>query len=122
MSESALSRMPGERASINAGPDRNTAWRKRLTLLAMCIAQGMIFLDVTSVNITLSYIQRALHESSSELEWVISAYALSLAALIPLSGTLGDRFGRKRFFTAGMTVFAAGSVAWRAVGIRAGPH
>jgi EmrB/QacA subfamily drug resistance transporter len=52
-----------------------------------------------------------LRESSGELEWVISAYALSLAALIPLSGSLGDRFGRKRFFAAGMVVFALGSMA-----------
>src|SRR5580658_7135102 len=96
MPESAPSRMPRERTSVNAGPGRNTAWRKRLTLLAMCIAQGMILLDVTIVNIALPSIQRELHESSSELEWVISAYALSLAALIPLSGTLGDRCGRHR--------------------------
>ena len=88
-----------------------TEWRKRLTLLAMCIAQGMILLDVAIVNIALPSIQRELHESSGELEWVISAYALSLAALIPLSGSLGDRFGRKRFFAAGMVVFALGSVA-----------
>jgi EmrB/QacA subfamily drug resistance transporter len=77
----------------------------------MCIAQGMILLDVTIVNIALPSIQRELHASSGELEWVISAYALSLAALIPLSGSLGDRFGRKRFFAAGMVVFALGSVA-----------
>jgi DHA2 family methylenomycin A resistance protein-like MFS transporter len=89
----------------------NSAWRRRLTLVAMCIAQGMILLDVTIVNVALPSIQRELHESSGELEWVISAYALSLAALIPLSGSLGDRFGRKRFFAAGMVVFALGSMA-----------
>jgi MFS family permease len=77
----------------------------------MCIAQGMTLLDVTIVNVALPSIQRELRESSSELEWVISAYALSLAALIPLSGALGDRFGRKRFFAAGMVVFALGSAA-----------
>jgi DHA2 family methylenomycin A resistance protein-like MFS transporter len=77
----------------------------------MCIAQGMILLDVTIVNIALPSIQRELHASAGELEWVISGYALSLAALIPLSGSLGDRFGRKRFFAAGMVVFALGSVA-----------
>jgi MFS family permease len=71
----------------------------------------MILLDVTIVNIALPSIQRDLHESSSNLEWVISAYALSLAALIPLSGSLGDRFGRKRFFAVGMGVFTLGSVA-----------
>jgi MFS family permease len=100
-----------ERATIRSGPGMNSTSRKRLTLVAMCIAQGMILLDVTIVNIALPSIQRELHESSSELEWVISAYALSLAALIPLSGTLGDRFGRKRFFAAGMVVFTLGSVA-----------
>jgi EmrB/QacA subfamily drug resistance transporter len=77
----------------------------------MCIAQGMILLDVTIVNIALPSIQRELHASAGELEWVISGYALSLAALIPLSGSLGDRFGRKRFFAVGMVVFALGSVA-----------
>jgi EmrB/QacA subfamily drug resistance transporter len=77
----------------------------------MCIAQGMILLDVTIVNIALPSIQRELHASSGELEWVISGYALSLAALIPLSGSLGDRFGRKRFFAAGMVVFTLGTVA-----------
>src|SRR3984885_1147208 len=111
MAESAVTKTPEGRAPIHAGPGRNSALRQRLTLLAMCIAQGMILLDVTIVNIALPSIQRELHESSSELEWVISAYALSLAALIPLSGTLGDRFGRKRFFAAGMVVFTLGSVA-----------
>src|ERR1700733_6156957 len=111
MAESAVTKTAEGRAPIHAGPGRNTAWRKRLTLLAMCIAQGMILLDITIVNIALPSVQRELHESSSELEWVISAYALSLAALIPLSGTLGDRFGRKRFFAAGMFVFTPGSGA-----------
>jgi DHA2 family methylenomycin A resistance protein-like MFS transporter len=96
--------------SIHASPDKDSASRRRLVLLATCIAQGMILLDVTIVNIALPSIQRELHESSGELEWVVSAYALSLATLIPLSGSLGDRFGRKRFFAVGMVVFALGSV------------
>jgi MFS transporter, DHA2 family, methylenomycin A resistance protein len=90
---------------------RNSTWQRRLTLLAVCIAQGMILLDVTIVNIALPSIQRELHASPGELEWVISGYALSLAALIPLSGSLGDRFGRRRFFAAGMVVFTLGTVA-----------
>jgi MFS transporter, DHA2 family, methylenomycin A resistance protein len=77
----------------------------------MCIAQGMILLDITIVNIALPSIERELHESAGSLEWVISAYALSLATLIPLSGTLGDRFGRRRFFVIGMVIFAIGSIA-----------
>ena len=107
----AASKIAEDRASIQTGPGKNSTWQRRLTLLAMCIAQGMILLDVTIVNIALPSIQRELHASSGELEWVISAYALSLAVLIPLSGSLGDRFGRKRFFAAGMVVFALGSVA-----------
>jgi EmrB/QacA subfamily drug resistance transporter len=89
------------------GPTR----RRRLTLVAMCIAQGMTLLDVTIVNTALPSIQRELHMTAGQLEWVISAYALSLAAFIPLGGALGDRYGRKRFFLAGMIVFALGSVA-----------
>src|SRR6202789_2178203 len=96
---------------LSVGEDPRLTRRRRLTLVAMCIAQGMILLDVTIVNTALPSIQRELHESSGELEWVISAYALSLAALIPLSGTLGDRFGRKRFFAGGMIVFTLGSIA-----------
>jgi MFS family permease len=108
MTELGATKMPEERASVHAGPARYSTWQRRLTLLAMCIGQGMILLDVTIVNVALPSIQRELHESSGELEWVISAYALSLAVLIPLCGALGDRFGRKRFFAAGMVVFALG--------------
>ncbi|MGB7050218.1 MAG: MFS transporter, partial [Acidimicrobiales bacterium] len=85
--------------------------RQRLTLAAMCIAQGMTLLDVTIVNTALPSIQRQLHMTPGQLEWVISAYALSLAAFIPLGGALGDRFGRKRLFLGGMVVFTTGSIA-----------
>jgi MFS family permease len=90
--------------------DPRVTRRRRLTLVAMCIAQGMTLLDVTIVNTALPSIQRELHMSAGQLEWVISAYALSLAAFIPLGGALGDRYGRKRFFLAGMIVFTVGSV------------
>ena len=91
--------------------DPVTVRRRRLTLVAMCIAQGMTLLDVTIVNTALPSIQRELHMTAGQLEWVISAYALSLAVFIPLGGALGDRYGRKRFFLAGMVVFTVGSVA-----------
>lgn len=94
-----------------AGRPASVARRRQLTLLAMCISQGMILLDVTIVNIALPSIQRQLHMSPGRLEWVISAYALSLATLIPLGGTLGDRYGRKRVFLVGMVVFMAGTAA-----------
>ena len=68
----------------------------------MSVSQGMILLDITIVNIALPSIQSELHMSTGLLEWVISAYALTLATLIPLGGTLGDRFGRKRLFLIGL--------------------
>jgi EmrB/QacA subfamily drug resistance transporter len=83
--------------------------RQRLTLYAMCIAQGMILLDITIVNVALPAIQKELHTSAASLEWVVSAYALTLATLIPLCGSLGDRYGRKRLFLAGLAVFTAAS-------------
>lgn len=98
--------------------ERRAAWprplparQRRLTLLVMCVATFMIQLDVTVVNVALPRIQADLGMSTGGLEWVISAYALSLAALIPVGGALGDHYGRKRVFLAGMAIFALGSVA-----------
>ena len=82
-----------------------------LTLLAMCVATFMLSLDVTIVNVALPSIQRELHMSAGDLEWVISAYALGLAAFVPVGGALGDHYGRKRVFLIGMAVFALGSIA-----------
>jgi MFS transporter, DHA2 family, methylenomycin A resistance protein len=85
--------------------------QRRLTLLAMCVATFMIQVDVTIVNVALPHIQADLHMSPGGLEWVVSAYALSLAALIPVGGALGDHYGRKRVFLIGLAVFAFGSAA-----------
>jgi MFS transporter, DHA2 family, methylenomycin A resistance protein len=85
--------------------------RRRLTLLAMCLSYFIIQVDVTIVNIAIPSIQHGLHASPGDLEWVISAYALTLAALIPVGGALGDRYGRKRVFLTGIIVFALGSIA-----------
>jgi len=75
-----------------------------------CIAQIMMVLDVLIVSVALPAMQRELHLSPAGLEWVVSAYALALAALIPLGGALGDHFGRKRIFQAGIIVFTLASV------------
>lgn len=106
---------PGARSSLarlaSIGRSLPEAHQRRLTLIAMCISQGMILLDITIVNIALPSIQRDLHMSPGRLEWVISAYALSLASLIPFGGTLGDRYGRKRVYLVGMAVFTVGTIA-----------
>src|SRR5262249_10456697 len=85
--------------------DAARATRPGVTLVAMCIAQGRILLDVTIVNVALPALQRDLHVSPGNLEWVISAYTLALATLILAGGALGDRYGRKRVFLAGLVVF-----------------
>jgi EmrB/QacA subfamily drug resistance transporter len=85
--------------------------RKWYTLAAMCFALFMIMLDNTVVNVALPSIQRSLHTDQESLEWTINAYVLTFAALILLGGKLGDRFGRKRMFLVGLTIFTLSSAA-----------
>jgi EmrB/QacA subfamily drug resistance transporter len=87
-----------------------TAARNRWTLIAICAGTFMLLVDVTIVQVALPTIQRHLHASFTDLQWVIDAYALSLAALILTWGSISDRFGRKRVFIAGLTVFTASSL------------
>lgn len=84
--------------------------RRRWTLIACCCSQFMILLDVTTLNVALPSIQRELDVSSGNLVWVINAYVLSLASLILVAGTLGDRYGRKRVFVAGFVLFTIFSI------------
>jgi MFS transporter, DHA2 family, methylenomycin A resistance protein len=84
--------------------------RPRLTLAVACTAQIMMVLDVMIVSVALPSLQRELRLSPASLEWVVSAYALALAALIPTGGALGDHFGRKRIFMSGLLVFTLASV------------
>jgi EmrB/QacA subfamily drug resistance transporter len=69
----------------------------------------MLLVDITIVQVALPTMQRSLHASFSDLQWVISAYALSLSALILTQGSLADRFGRKRIFMMGLAVFTVAS-------------
>ena len=85
--------------------------RKWLTLAAMCFGLFLIMLDNTIVNVALPSIQRQLNASPSTLEWTINAYVLAFAVLIMLGGKLGDRFGRKKMFLVGLTIFTAMSAA-----------
>jgi len=84
--------------------------RRWWTLIAVCGATFMLLVDVTIVQVALPTMQRELDASFAQLEWVISAYALSLAALLLTQGTLADRFGRKRIFVAGLTIFTLASL------------
>ncbi|MGE5785959.1 MAG: MFS transporter [Myxococcales bacterium] len=84
-----------------------SARRRVMTLVAMCVAQGMILLDNTIVNVALPSIQRELDVDPGNLIWVVNAYVLALASLIMVGGTLGDRYGRKRLFIVGLAIFTA---------------
>ena len=75
--------------------------RKWWTLLAVCVATFMLLLDVTIVNVALPDIQRDLDASFSSLQWVVDAYALTLASFLLVAGSIGDRLGRRRVFSFG---------------------
>jgi EmrB/QacA subfamily drug resistance transporter len=76
----------------------------------MTASLALILFNQTSLTVALPSIRRELHVSTSGLQWVINAYVLALAALVPLGGRLGDRFGRRILFVAGMVVFGVASV------------
>src|SRR5262249_33498376 len=85
--------------------------RKWWTLIAVSVAIFMLLLDITVVNVALPDIQRSLHSSFSDLQWVVNAYSLTLAAFLLTSGSLADLFGRRRVFVTGLVVFTAASAA-----------
>jgi EmrB/QacA subfamily drug resistance transporter len=84
--------------------------RKWWTLIAVCTAIFMLLLDITVVNVALPSIQRSLHSSFSDLQWVIDAYSLTLAAFLLTSGVVGDMFGRREVFAIGLGVFSLSSL------------
>jgi EmrB/QacA subfamily drug resistance transporter len=85
--------------------------RKWWTLGAVAFGLFMIMLDNTIVNVALPSIQRDLHMSISNLEWVVTAYALTFAALMITGGKLGDYYGRRKMFVVGLGIFTASSLA-----------
>ncbi|HEX2360230.1 MAG TPA: MFS transporter [Solirubrobacterales bacterium] len=84
--------------------------RKWWTLLATCVAMFMLLLDITIVNVALPEIQRDLDASFSDLQWVVDAYSLTLAAFLLTAGVLGDRLGRRNIFALGFLVFSVASL------------
>jgi len=85
--------------------------RKWWTLAAVAFGLFMIMLDNTIVNVALPSIERDLHMSIASLEWVVTAYALTFAALLITGGKLGDYYGRRKMFTLGLAVFTLASLA-----------
>jgi EmrB/QacA subfamily drug resistance transporter len=84
---------------------------RQWTLVATIVGSSLTFVDATVVNVALPALQADLHASITDVQWVIEAYALFLGALILVGGSMGDQFGRKRIFLAGIVVFTIASVA-----------
>ncbi len=95
-------------ASVEQQPDHGTT--KWWTLGAVCLGTFMLLLDITIVNVALPDIQIALHSSFSDLQWVVDAYALTLAAMLLTAGSLADIYGRKLLYVVGLAVFTSASL------------
>jgi EmrB/QacA subfamily drug resistance transporter len=98
-------------AILVTGPGRPRAGSGFWVLAATILGSSMAFIDGTVVNVALPALQSGLHATIGEVQWVIESYALLLAALLLVGGSLGDLYGRRRIFTAGAVLFAAAS-AW----------
>jgi EmrB/QacA subfamily drug resistance transporter len=87
--------------------DQNKWW----TLTAVCVATFMLLIDITIVNVALPDIRNALGSSFSDLQWVVDAYALTLAAFLLTWGATSDRVGRRLIFVVGLGIFVCASLA-----------
>jgi len=89
----------------------DTQGHRWLTLAVLSLSLLIVSLDNTILNVALPVMVRAMHASSSELQWIVDSYAIVFAGLLLVAGSLGDRLGRKWVFVAGLAIFAAGSAA-----------
>jgi EmrB/QacA subfamily drug resistance transporter len=107
----SIARSPCDEAAILAGacerpPATNGPW----ILAATILGSSMSFIDGTVVNVALPALQSALHATLADVQWVVESYALFLAALLLIGGSLGDRYGRRKIFAIGVALFVLASV------------
>jgi len=108
----SIARPPCDEAAILAGSCEHPAKTNGPWILAATIlGSSMAFIDGTVVNVALPALQSALHATLADVQWVVESYALFLAALLLIGGSLGDRYGRRKIFAAGVVLFSAAS-AW----------
>ena len=100
----------GAFAAEALGADPARRGNKWWTLVAVCLGTFMLLLDITIVNVALPDIQRALNSSFSDLQWIVDAYALTLAAFLLTTGSLADMYGRRLLYLVGLVVFTFASV------------
>ena len=92
-----------------SGPARHVP--DGVILAIACVAQFMVVLDVSIVNVALPSIGRDLHYTASGLQWVVNAYVLTFAGFLLLGGRAADLFGRRRVFLFGLGLFTVASLA-----------
>lgn len=100
---------PSEETTARFSPCGTNPCRGPWVLIATILASSMAFIDGTVVNVALPALQSALHASATDIQWVVEFYALMLASLLLLGGSLGDLYGRRRVFLFGVLLFAIGS-------------
>src|SRR5436853_2887398 len=86
-------------------PEKSRPW----VLAATILGSSLAFIDGTVVNVALPALQTNLHATVVDVQWVVEAYALFLAALLLVGGSLGDIYGRRRIYATGVIVFAVAS-------------
>jgi EmrB/QacA subfamily drug resistance transporter len=105
---------PAEAGQLTSNPDQpatpHRVTGRWWTLTAVCLGTFMLLLDITVVNVALPSIQRDLSSSFSDLQWVVDAYALTLAATLLTAGSLADLYGRRRLYLIGLAWFTVASV------------
>ena len=104
ITDSTGGEQPDEPSEMSRDP------RRWLILAVMSLGTLIVFLDLTVVNTALPAIAVDLGASTSELQWVVDSYVLLLAGMLMLAGSIGDRYGRKRWMTVGLVIFGLGSV------------
>src|SRR5215475_12607471 len=82
-----------------------------LLLAVCCVAQFMVILDLSIVNVALPSIQSSLNFSSPDLQWVVDAYAITFAGFLLLGGRVADHYGQRRVFVVGLALFSLASLA-----------
>jgi hypothetical protein len=108
---SGIARPPCDEAVIRARPCEAPASTNRAWILATAIlGSSMAFIDGTVVNVALPVLQSNLRVTLAEVQWVVESYALFLAALLLVGGSLGDIYGRRKIFVLGAVIFTAASV------------
>ena len=94
-----------DHVGTHAEANQRHAW-KWTPLVTVCLGAFMLLVDVSIVNVALPKMTEELHSSFTSLQWVVDMYALVLASLLMVAGSLGDRFGHRRLYIGGLVVFA----------------